>query len=165
MFDLNGHGCRPPKVANTPALSLACSHSPQLTGSSLGRAVELSPELGELASLDKVVEVLDEGHDDGEGLVVGLDGLDDGGRLGEEGKAEVEVGAVDGGAQRLDEDVDDDVGVRELGVELVAVGLAQGQSTGGLPGRQLSEMRDNSLRHPRQQRRDGQHPRTRQRTA
>jgi hypothetical protein len=43
----------------------------------------------------------------------------------EKSEAEAKVGAVDGGDERLGEDVDDNVGVRELGVELVAAALEE----------------------------------------
>jgi hypothetical protein len=42
----------------------------------------------------------------------------------EERKAEAKVGAVNSRGKRLDQDIDDHVGVRELGVELVAAMLA-----------------------------------------
>lgn len=91
-----------------------------LTLRSLARPVELGPELCELAGAHEVVQSLEEGHGDCEALVVAVNVVHDRGRLAEQREADVEVGAVDGGAQRLDKDVEDDVGVGELGVELVA---------------------------------------------
>jgi len=92
----------------------------------LGRALELGPELCELACAHELVEVLEEGHGGDERLVLRVNVVQDSSGFPEEREAEAKVGAVDGRRERLDEDVDDDVGVRELGVELVAARVSRG---------------------------------------
>ena len=62
------------------------------------------------------MEALEHGKEGGEG--VGLVERGIGGPFVEQGDAEVEVGPGDG-SEGLEEDIHDDIGVVELGVELV----------------------------------------------
>lgn len=82
------------------------------------------PELGELARPHEVVQLLQERHRLQERLVLRVDVREDRARLTQKRKAQVEVRSVDRRGERLDQDVEDDVRVRELGVELVPVELA-----------------------------------------
>jgi len=50
------------------------------------------------------------------------------GRFPEHGQAQVEVWTVDSGRDGFEEDVDDDFGIAELGIELVAESLINSES-------------------------------------
>jgi hypothetical protein len=72
------------------------------------------------------VQLLQPRHDRNKALVVRLDIAHDRCGLAEEREREVEVGALDGAEEGFEEDVGDDFGVGEVGVELVAGALAEG---------------------------------------